>query len=78
MGDPLALYRCSKEAQLAVLGLRWFEHEQRTRPERKTPAPPPVAQQDPDPNHGRTLPRPPWLQAVNSEARERADRFRVA
>jgi hypothetical protein len=87
LGDPLGVYRLPRESQLAILALRWHGHEQleaaadssRDLVELKTrQAVEPVPLENPDPEFGRTLPRPAWLQAVSSEARERADRFRVA
>ncbi len=83
-GDPLGVYRLPLESQLEILGLRWYEHEEheeaaagashvRTQQQLE-----PVDLVDPDPEHGQSLPRPQWLVAVSSEARERSDRFRVA
>ena len=83
LGDPLALYKLPRESQLLALGLRWLEVEDREaaagRPLIRTrQAVEPLPLGDPDPEHGRTLSRPLWLQAVSAEARERADRFRVS
>jgi hypothetical protein len=71
-GDPLGLYRLPRDSQVAILSLY------APPPRVDVPVEDDLEFGDPDPEFGRTLSRLPYMQAANTEARERSDRFRVA
>ena len=93
LGDPLALYRMPRESQIAALGFLQYQAEPAEVAELEADGFVRVGTRDeqlaleadgareygnPDPTQGARMPRPIGVVAVSSEARERADRFRVA
>jgi hypothetical protein len=92
-GDPLALYRMPRASQVATLAYLRYQAQPEPVAELdgagfvrvgtaddllELDPGAPRDYHNPDPTQGARMPRPVGVQAVSAEARERADRFRVA